>query len=369
MKKNTQNFRKTHLKIFQLFGCHRQLRTIHHRLIYKWYLWNYRLNLRPFMFFPANFWPHKNHRMLLTAYGMFIARNPKEKLDLVLAGTIEKYEKQLKEGVKKMGLAKRVHFIGLEGQNKLAAVLEGSSFLIFPSLYETSFLPLLEAIAFNKPIVCSDIPNLSEIAQDAALYFDPRKPENILQCLEQITKAPSLRSDLIHRGQQRIEDLGLNKPTIKNRGLSRFQTGRTQNFENLITGIYDDKWTYPEIIVAFKAGPRKRLVEFHLEAPSHIPSSNLKLYLRTADGPIQEHRLERGDDIVIRQKLPKGPGYLTVWISPVFRPSEMMNGSSDRRLLGCLCHGCWLISPQQERITLFRNTDHLDKKNSTALLA
>jgi len=217
-------------------------------------------------------------------------------------------------------------------------------------------------MSFNKPIVCSDIPILSEIAQNAALYFDPRKPENIALSLEQITKAPGLRNDLIHRGQQRIEDLGLNKPNLKKRDLFRFQTGRAQNSENLIAGLYDDKWTYPEIIVAFKAGPRKRLVEFHFEAPSHIPSRILKLYLRIADGPIQKHRLERGADIVIRQKLPKGPGYLTVWISPVFRPSEMMNGSSDRRLLGCLCHGCWLVSSQQERITLFRNTDPLDKK-------
>jgi hypothetical protein len=301
------------------------------------------------MFFPANFWPHKNHRMLLTAYGMFIARNPKEILDLVLVGTIEKYEKELKDAVKKMGLGKRVRFIGLEGQKKLAAVWEGCSFLILPSLYETSFLPLLEAIAFNKPILCSDLPILSEITQDAALYFDPRKPESIVHSLEQFLSEPGLRSDLIHRGRHHIEGVQLRDSWKQMRDKYSLLSGGTQNYENIITGINEDKWTDPEIIVAFKGGRKNRSIGFHFEAPSILPFNTLKLYIKTLDRPIQEYSLKRGNNIVIDHVLPKGPGYLTVWVSPVFRPSETVNGSLDHRILGCFCHGCWIMPSSQER--------------------
>ena len=322
-----------------------------------------------YMFFPANFWPHMNHRMLLTAYGIFLSQHPEKDIDLVLTGAFTDSETKLKNDARKMGIEKRVHFLGLLPQNKLAAVWHGCSFLIFPPIYKTSFVPLLEAMSFNKPVLCSGIPLFSEVARDAALYFDPQKPVSITRRLEQILSDVTLRFDLVQRGQERIMDLELNEPRKKLRDKIRFLSNNQLSHENSISGIYEDKWTEPEIIVSFKAGVRKRWIEFHFDAPSYLPNRTLNFYLKTTGRSIQRHSLKRGDDIVIRQKLPKGPGYLTVWISPVFRPSEMMGGSTDRRILGCLCHGCWLVSPQQERITLFRNAGTLDRNNWMALLA
>ena len=38
-------------------------------------------------------------------------------------------------------------------------------------------MPVLEAMHFGKPVACSDVTSLPEVAGDAALFFDPRRPE------------------------------------------------------------------------------------------------------------------------------------------------------------------------------------------------
>lgn len=159
---------------------------------------------RPFMFYPANFWPHKNHDVLLTAYGNYLSRHPASDMDLVFTGALDVAQRDLLDKASTMGLARRVHFLGYLPEDQLTAVWEGCSFLVFPSLYEGFGIPILEAMQFGKPVLCSNVTSLPEIAGDAALYFDPRKPEEIVQGLEKITGNEELCTVLVQRGYERI---------------------------------------------------------------------------------------------------------------------------------------------------------------------
>ena len=161
------------------------------------------LHKRPFVYYPANFWPHKNHRMLLAAYSMFLCKNPGSDLDLALTGTLEVAEKSLKSDVEAMGLGARVHFLGYLPEEKLAAVWQGSTFLVFPSLYEGFGIPVVEAMFFGKPVACSNVTSLPEVGGDAVLYFDPRKPAEIVRCMERILFEPGLKERLVKRGKER----------------------------------------------------------------------------------------------------------------------------------------------------------------------
>jgi len=78
-------------------------------------------------------------------------------------------------------------------QEQLEAVWCGCEFLIFPSLYEGFGIPVLEAMSIGKPVLCSNTTSLPGVAGKAALYFDPRKPGDIVHCLERITREPGLR--------------------------------------------------------------------------------------------------------------------------------------------------------------------------------
>ena len=124
---------------------------IYYVFVQKWILRNHRLDKRQFMLFPSYFWPNKNHRMLLTAYNMFVNRNSEKELDLVLTESLKLKGDSLRGDIKKMGLVNRVHLITTDNKHNLAALWQGCSFLIFPSLEENCCLFFLEAMYCEKP--------------------------------------------------------------------------------------------------------------------------------------------------------------------------------------------------------------------------
>ncbi|MFN5070753.1 MAG: glycosyltransferase, partial [Cyclobacteriaceae bacterium] len=51
----------------------------------------------------------------------------------------------------------------------------------FPSLAEGFGLPPLEALACGVPVVASNRTSIPEICGDAAVYFDPERPDDIAE--------------------------------------------------------------------------------------------------------------------------------------------------------------------------------------------
>lgn len=160
---------------------------------------------RPYIFYPANFWPHKNHRMLITAYNILVRKYPETQLDLVLTGELQVLQGELREAARNLGLERRIHFLGFLPEDQLAAVWKGCDFLAYPSIYEGFGMPLLEAMVFRKPVVCSDAGSIPEICGEAGLYFDPRKPEEIASAFRRISLRSDVRSRLIHGGSERLK--------------------------------------------------------------------------------------------------------------------------------------------------------------------
>jgi glycosyltransferase involved in cell wall biosynthesis len=121
----------------------------------------------PFLLYPANRWPHKNHARLFKAFALLRAEQPE--LRLVLTGT---GHEQVPEGVEARGRVPTHELVGL--YRRAAA-------LVFPSLYEGFGQPVLEALACACPVACSDLPPLREVGGNAAVYFDPNDAESIAQ--------------------------------------------------------------------------------------------------------------------------------------------------------------------------------------------
>jgi len=165
----------------------------------------YRLKENGFLFFPANFWPHKNHEMLFVSFGMFCSRHPEWALNLVCTGNADTRLRILQEAVKGMGLEERIIFPGYLSPDEFAALFSSCRALIFPSLYEGFGMPVLEAMNLEKPVLCSNVTSLPEVAGDAALYFDPRKPEEILRAMERMVEDSEFRREFIARGKRRVE--------------------------------------------------------------------------------------------------------------------------------------------------------------------
>jgi glycosyltransferase involved in cell wall biosynthesis len=144
---------------------------------------------RPFLLYPANPWPHKNHHRLFDAFLRVRKRRPE--LRLVLTGTGLERLRVFPEGVEVRGRVSR---------EELAELYRTASALVFPSLYEGFGQPPLEAMASGTPVASSRAGSLPEVCGDAALYFEPTSVDEMTEAILAVLERPD---HLVERGLRR----------------------------------------------------------------------------------------------------------------------------------------------------------------------
>ena len=167
-----------------------------------------RLKLTPqrYLIYPANFWKHKNHEMLLTAFGMAAYNGLAEDIKLVCSGAPGERQEWLKQAAQAMLLGERILFPGYLPHHDLATLIANGAGVVFPSLYEGFGLPVIEAMAIGVPVACSNITALPEVAADAAILFNPKVPTQIADAIQALVDNQPLRTKLIEAGRQRAAD-------------------------------------------------------------------------------------------------------------------------------------------------------------------
>lgn len=164
-----------------------------------------------FILYPANAWPHKNHKVLLEAFAQVSDKN----LWLVLTGQGEGFP-----------TAERVKWLGHVPGDQLAPLYRSAEALVFPSLYEGFGLPPLEAMACGCPVAASDVGAIAEVCGDAAILFDPEKPAAIAEAIEMVTGNPGERTRLRELGLARAAEFTWEKTArehvhVYEKGLAR----------------------------------------------------------------------------------------------------------------------------------------------------
>jgi glycosyltransferase involved in cell wall biosynthesis len=98
----------------------------------------------------------------------------------------------------------RITFLGqLNDPEQLDALYRRASVFVFPSFYEASPLPPLEAMSHGCPVVAADIPSLRERCGDAALFCDPRDVGSIVTQARRLLNEPDTWKDFQLRGLAR----------------------------------------------------------------------------------------------------------------------------------------------------------------------
>jgi glycosyltransferase involved in cell wall biosynthesis len=157
-----------------------------------------------YLFYPAQFWAHKNHSTLFDALAE-LGRDGGEPFELALVGSDMGQLEHVRRLAQASGVAERVHFLGFVDMNDLVALYQHAHALTYLSFFGPENLPPLEAFALGCPVVAADVPGAREQLGDAAILVPPTEPALVAAAVRQL-EDPALREQLVERGMGRAED-------------------------------------------------------------------------------------------------------------------------------------------------------------------
>jgi glycosyltransferase involved in cell wall biosynthesis len=155
-----------------------------------------------YLFYPAQFWAHKNHVALLMAVKWLRSQYDLE-LPVVFVGSEKGNKQYIQQVVADLDLSTQVHFLGFVPQADMVPLYRHAFALAFMSFCGPDNIPPLEAFALGCPVVAGNVSGALEQLGDAALIVDQRDEEQVALAIKSLYDDPTLRQTLIQRGLAR----------------------------------------------------------------------------------------------------------------------------------------------------------------------
>jgi glycosyltransferase involved in cell wall biosynthesis len=155
-----------------------------------------------FIFYPAQFWEHKNHINLIRAFVILKEKFPS--LQLALSGAPKDNYKAVIDEIKKLKLENSVKLLGYVENSDMVALYRTAVCMAFVSLLGPTNIPPLEAMLLKCPLVVSNKYAMPEQVEDGALLVDPLKPEDIANKIARIYLDKDLRKDLVEKAFKKV---------------------------------------------------------------------------------------------------------------------------------------------------------------------
>lgn len=124
-----------------------------------------------YIFYPAQFWAHKNHIRIIKALKILKERGLN--LKVVFSGADKGNLSYLKQKVKEYHLEENVIFAGFISKEQVISLYKNALALVYASLLGPDNLPPLEAMALECPVIVSDITGHRIQLKNACVFFDP----------------------------------------------------------------------------------------------------------------------------------------------------------------------------------------------------
>ncbi|GET35360.1 glycosyltransferase family 4 protein [Microseira wollei] len=153
---------------------------------------------KPFLLFVGGRRYYKNFVLLLKAFAI---SKINQNFILVVVGSERSFFDEEMEIIDKFKLPTQIKLLGFVKLEELISIYLSAYGFIFPTMAEGFGLPLLEAMACEIPVVCSDIPVLREVGGVSPIYFNPHDVNSLVQAIEELVfSSPKER---ILKGKQR----------------------------------------------------------------------------------------------------------------------------------------------------------------------
>lgn len=157
-----------------------------------------------YVFYPAQFWKHKNHINLIRA--IQILKRDISDIHLILVGSEKNNGKYIKEYIKKNGLETNITIMGFVSNGNIAYLYRHAVGMIMPSYFGPTNIPPLEAMTLGCPVAVSNKYAMPEQVGDAGLLFNPDSPEEIAACIRKLWTDTKMRETMIKKGYNKVHE-------------------------------------------------------------------------------------------------------------------------------------------------------------------
>ena len=156
----------------------------------------------------SHIWPYKNVIELIQGFALSLEHRAGQPIQLVIAGRVftPDYERRIHQALAALGdVAPSIRLLGDISHDQVAALLKHAEAFVFSSTCENCPTAVMEALAAELPVACSNVGVMPEIGGDAAIYFDPCSPRDIAASLGRLMDDAALRADLRRRAAERVK--------------------------------------------------------------------------------------------------------------------------------------------------------------------
>ena len=154
-----------------------------------------------YIFYPAQFWAHKNHIYILKA--IKILRDKKNiDVDVIFSGSDKGNLSYVVKFAKANKVDDLMHYIGFVPNEEIPSLYKQSLALVMPTYLGPTNIPPLEAFAYQTPVCYSDMPSFREQVGDAAFFMDLKNPNSLAEILDLLKNNKTLKNDKILKGEK-----------------------------------------------------------------------------------------------------------------------------------------------------------------------
>lgn len=157
-----------------------------------------------YIFYPANFWHHKNHQLIVKGLSL-LKKEQGIRIDAVFIGSIMEEKAPQNCYQVTMDLARhlnvldQVHYLGRISNDEISVLYRKACALVMPTFFGPSNIPYLEAFYLDCPVITSDLRGIKDQVDGAAILINPNYPEDLATAILQL-KNPDLVRNLIDNG-------------------------------------------------------------------------------------------------------------------------------------------------------------------------
>ncbi|MBK2024965.1 glycosyltransferase family 4 protein [Francisella philomiragia] len=148
-----------------------------------------------YILFVGTVEPRKNIENLVRAYSK-LSQDIKNKYKLLIVGAKGWGKVDLDSLLDSLNLNTNVKVYNYITNEELASLYKTASLFVYPSLYEGFGLPILEAMSYGVPVICSKTSSMPEVLGDAGILIDPQNYYSVAEEIQKVLDNDDLQSQM-----------------------------------------------------------------------------------------------------------------------------------------------------------------------------